>query len=58
MYKLTYPTAYVVDRTQVESDPNWTRHPNGTGPYELDDFPAPDLFDPPRPFPDAGTGEG
>ncbi len=34
--KLTYPTAFVVDRNQVESDPqNWTRDPNGTGPFEL-----------------------
>ena len=34
--KLTYPTAFVVDRNQVESDPNnWTRNPNGTGPFEL-----------------------
>ena len=34
--KLTYPTAFVVDRTQVESNPrNWTRRPNGTGPYKL-----------------------
>jgi ABC-type transport system substrate-binding protein len=35
LYKLTYPTAYVVDRSQVESDPNWTRRPNGTGPFKL-----------------------
>ena len=34
--KLTYPTAFIVDRNQVESDPNnWTRNPNGTGPFEL-----------------------
>lgn len=34
--KLTYPTAFVVDRNQVESDPqNWARNPNGTGPYKL-----------------------
>ena len=34
--KLTYPTAFVVDRNQVESDPNnWTRNPNGTGPFKL-----------------------
>lgn len=34
-FKLTYPTAFIVDQSQVESDENWTRHPNGTGPYEL-----------------------
>ena len=34
--KLTYPTAFVVDREQVEANPNnWTRRPNGTGPYRL-----------------------
>ncbi len=34
--KLTYPTAFVVDRQQIESNPrNWTRKPNGTGPYKL-----------------------
>lgn len=34
--KLTYPTAFVVDKDQVQSNPkNWTRKPNGTGPYQL-----------------------
>lgn len=33
--KLTYPTAFVVDQEQVESNRNWTRRPNGTGPYRL-----------------------
>jgi oligopeptide transport system substrate-binding protein len=34
--KLTYPTAFVVDKEQVESNPrNWTRKPNGTGPYKV-----------------------
>ena len=34
--KLTYPTAFVVDRQQLEANPrNWTRRPNGTGPYRL-----------------------
>ena len=37
--KLTYPTAFVVDRQQVEASPrNWTRSPNGTGPYELKEW--------------------
>src|SRR5690606_20101598 len=32
--ELTYPVAYVVDREQVEGDArNWTRNPNGTGPF-------------------------
>ncbi len=34
--KLTYPTAFVVDKNQIELNPrNWTRKPNGTGPYKL-----------------------
>ncbi len=33
--KLTYPTAFVVDRANVESGADWYRHPNGTGPYKL-----------------------
>lgn len=34
--KLTYPTAFVVDKSQIESNPrNWSRRPNGTGPYRL-----------------------
>ena len=34
--KLTYPTAYVVDREQIEANPRgWTQRPNGTGPYRL-----------------------
>ncbi len=34
--KLTYPTAFVVDERQIKSNPrNWSRKPNGTGPYRL-----------------------
>ncbi|MEX0781023.1 MAG: peptide ABC transporter substrate-binding protein [Dehalococcoidia bacterium] len=37
--ELTYPVAYVVDQEQIESNPrNWTRDPNGTGPFELRTF--------------------
>ncbi len=37
--ELTYPVAFVVDREQIESNPrNWTRDPNGTGPFELKTF--------------------
>ena len=35
LLKLTYPTAFVVDRENVESGPDWYRTPNGTGPYRL-----------------------
>ena len=33
--KLTYPTAFVVDRNNVESTKDWWRKPNGTGPFKL-----------------------
>jgi oligopeptide transport system substrate-binding protein len=33
--KLTYPTAFVVDRANVETGEGWWRHPNGTGPFKL-----------------------
>ncbi|MEA3442201.1 MAG: peptide ABC transporter substrate-binding protein [Chloroflexota bacterium] len=33
--KLTYPTAFVVDKTNVESGKDWWRRPNGTGPFKL-----------------------
>jgi oligopeptide transport system substrate-binding protein len=37
--KLTYPTSFVVDKQQIDSDPrNWTRHPNGTGPFTLKEW--------------------
>jgi oligopeptide transport system substrate-binding protein len=35
IYKLTYPTAFVLDKENVESGENWYRRPNGTGPYKL-----------------------
>jgi oligopeptide transport system substrate-binding protein len=33
--KLTYPTAFVVDKTNVETGGGWWRSPNGTGPFKL-----------------------
>jgi len=37
--ELTYPTAFVVDRQQIESNPrNWSRKPNGTGPYMMKEW--------------------
>ena len=35
LQKLVYPTAYVVDRDNVESGDDWTDAPNGTGPFKL-----------------------
>ncbi len=36
--KLTYPTAYVVDRDNVESGRLWWHQPNGTGPFKLGEW--------------------
>lgn len=37
--KLTYPTAFVVDKDQIDKDKrNWTRRPNGTGPFKLQEW--------------------
>jgi oligopeptide transport system substrate-binding protein len=35
LYKLTYSTALVVDRNNVEQGSDWWLHPNGTGPFKL-----------------------
>ena len=37
--KLSYPTGFVLDRETVEAEPaNWLRHPNGTGPFKLEEY--------------------
>jgi oligopeptide transport system substrate-binding protein len=33
--KLAYPTAFVVDRDNVEPEKEWWKEPNGTGPFKL-----------------------
>ena len=38
LLKLTYPTAFVVDKANVESGEDWVRKPNGTGPYKLTEW--------------------
>jgi oligopeptide transport system substrate-binding protein len=39
LYKLTYPTGFLVDRRQVEANRrSWTQKPNGTGPYKLKEW--------------------
>ncbi|MGD9143429.1 MAG: peptide ABC transporter substrate-binding protein [Dehalococcoidia bacterium] len=35
LYKMTYPTAFVVDRYNVADGGSWWRNPNGTGPFKL-----------------------
>ena len=40
--KLTYPAAFVVDRENIEEDgEQWTREPNGTGPFRLKEWSRP-----------------
>jgi len=36
--KLTYPTAFVVDKANVESGKDWWHQPNGTGPFQLKEW--------------------
>ena len=36
--KLTYPNAFVLDRNNLEGNPNWFRKPNGTGPFQLAEY--------------------
>jgi oligopeptide transport system substrate-binding protein len=36
--KLTYPTAFVVDKKNVAQGADWYRHPNGTGPFKLTEW--------------------
>jgi ABC-type transport system substrate-binding protein len=38
--KLTYPTAFALDKSTVEADRNWTRQPNGSGPFKLKSWQA------------------
>lgn len=39
IYKLTYPTAFLVDERQITANPRrWTQKPNGTGPYQLQEW--------------------
>ena len=35
LFKMTYPTAFVVDKDNVARGSNWWRQPNGTGPFKL-----------------------
>lgn len=38
LLKLTYPTAFVLDKANVESGDEWFRAPNGTGPFKLTEW--------------------
>jgi oligopeptide transport system substrate-binding protein len=36
LYKLTYPTSFIVSQTQIKANPKrWTQLPIGTGPYKI-----------------------
>lgn len=36
--KLTFPTAFVLDRENIESNREWFKTPNGTGPFKLKEY--------------------
>ena len=38
LLKLTYPTAFVVDKANVEAGGEWFRMPNGTGPFKMTEW--------------------
>jgi oligopeptide transport system substrate-binding protein len=38
LLKLTFPTAFVVDKENVETGEEWVRTPNGTGPYRMKEW--------------------
>ncbi|MFC1860943.1 peptide ABC transporter substrate-binding protein [Chloroflexota bacterium] len=42
--KLSYPTAFVVDRENVKSGKDWWRTPNGTGPFKFRQWNESELF--------------
>ena len=42
--KMTYPTAYVVDKSNVAQGSDWWRRPNGTGPFKLKQWQAEELL--------------
>jgi oligopeptide transport system substrate-binding protein len=42
--ELTYPTAFVVDKDNVESGKDWWLKPNGTGPFELKEWKTDDVL--------------
>jgi len=44
LFKLAYPTSFVVDRTNVASGWEWWRSPNGTGPFKLKQWEENSLF--------------
>ncbi len=44
LFKLAYPTAFVVDRANVVTGGEWWRKPNGTGPFKVGRWDDNELF--------------
>jgi len=44
LFKLAYPTAFIVDRVNVTAGGEWWRRPNGTGPFRLGRWDENELF--------------
>jgi oligopeptide transport system substrate-binding protein len=44
LFRLTYPTAFVVDKANVAAGGEWWRKPNGTGPFKLKEWQANSLI--------------
>jgi oligopeptide transport system substrate-binding protein len=44
LFRLTYTTAFVVDRSNAAGGKEWWRKPNGTGPFKLKDWQANSLI--------------
>ncbi len=38
LYKLTYPTTFIIDKKNVATGGNWALRPNGTGPFKLTEW--------------------
>lgn len=38
LQKMAYPTAFVVDQSNISSGDTWWRQPNGTGPFKLEQW--------------------
>ena len=38
LYKLTFPTYFVVEKSNVSSDANWWQKPIGTGPFKMQEW--------------------